>query len=58
MSSFKAQFVVGILRFQQWFDVDLLGFQIEHFGLFAIETLGYFLKNWGIFSYHLVTLPH
>jgi hypothetical protein len=26
MSSFKTWFVVGILRFQKWFDVDVLGF--------------------------------
>jgi hypothetical protein len=23
------KFVVGILRFQKWFDVDVLGFQIQ-----------------------------
>jgi hypothetical protein len=35
---FKPWFVVGILRFQKWFDVDVLGIQVElccrHFGLF------------------------
>jgi hypothetical protein len=40
--------------FQKWFDVDILGFQIElccrHFGLFWIgDCLGYFLKNRAIF---------
>jgi hypothetical protein len=32
------------LRFQQWFNVDDLGFQIElccrYFGLFGLETFG------------------
>jgi hypothetical protein len=43
----KTWFVVGILRFQKWFDVDILGFQIElccrFFGLFVWETF------WAIF---------
>jgi hypothetical protein len=50
----KKKFVVGILRFLKWFDVDVLGFQIElcfsYFGLFLLEdSLGYFWKNWAIF---------
>jgi hypothetical protein len=61
-SSFKTWFVEGILRFQNWFDVAVLGFKIElcgrHFGLFGLgDNSGYFLKNWGIFfSNLLVTL--
>ncbi len=35
---FKTWFVVCILRFQKWFDADILGFQTElccrYFGLF------------------------
>jgi hypothetical protein len=38
LSTFKAWFVVGILRVRKWFDVDVLGFQIEfrcrYFGIF------------------------
>jgi hypothetical protein len=29
ISSFKTWFVVGILRFQELFDVHVLGFQVE-----------------------------
>ncbi len=29
ISSFKAKYAVGILWVQQWFDVDVLDFQIE-----------------------------
>jgi hypothetical protein len=36
-------FVVGILSFQKWFDVDVLGFQIElccrYLGLFGLDTV-------------------
>jgi hypothetical protein len=61
MSSFKAWFVVGILRFQKWFVVDVLGFQIElccrYFGFFFTRPLfGLFLENLAIFSNLLVTL--
>ncbi len=61
ISSFITWFVVGILRFQKRSDVDVLGFQIKiccrHFGLFWLgDCLGYFLKNWAIFSNLLVTL--
>ncbi len=50
ISSFKTWFVVGILRFWKWFDVDVLGFQIHpccrYFGLFWLGNfLGYSLKN-------------
>ncbi len=52
--------VVSILRFQKWFDVDILGFQIEHccrleildwrlFGL-LFEKLGNFLKIFWCFT--------
>jgi hypothetical protein len=54
-------FVVGILRFQKWFGVYILNFQIalccRYFGLFLLgDFLGYFLKNWAIFLNLLVTL--
>ncbi len=43
-------FKVSKLR---WFDVDVLGFQIElcyrYLGLFALRLLGYFLEYWAIF---------
>jgi len=43
MSSFKTWFIVGILRFQKFFDVDALGFQIElicrYFDLFVWNTV-------------------
>ncbi len=43
ISSFKIWFVVAILSFWKWFDVDDLGFQIElccgYFGLFCLETV-------------------
>ncbi len=29
ISSFKTRFAVGILKFQKWFDVDVLNFQID-----------------------------
>jgi hypothetical protein len=49
-SSFKTRFAEGILRFQKWFDVDVLGFQIElcsrKIALFWLgDSSGYFLKN-------------
>jgi hypothetical protein len=62
ISRFKTWLVVGILRFQKWFDADVLGFQIElccrYFGLFWLgDFLGYFLKILGDFlSNLLVTL--
>jgi hypothetical protein len=61
MGSFKTWFVTGILRFQKWFGVEVLGFQIElccrYCGLFGLgDCLGYFLKNWVLFSNLLVTL--
>jgi hypothetical protein len=51
ISCLKTWFVVSILRFQKWFDVDVLGFQVElccrYFGLFWFgDCLGYFLENW------------
>jgi hypothetical protein len=47
-------FVAGILRFQKWFDVDVLGFQIElccrYFGLFLTGRLfGLFFEKFGFF---------
>jgi hypothetical protein len=37
ISCLKTWFVVGIFRFHKWFDVDVLGFQVElccgYFGL-------------------------
>jgi hypothetical protein len=52
-------FVVGILRFQKWFGVYILGFQIAlcctYFGLFWLgDLLGYFLKNILVTLYGLV----
>jgi hypothetical protein len=42
--------VVGILKFQKWFDADILDFPIYIFGIFGFgDFLGYFLKNWAIF---------
>jgi len=55
ISSFKAWFVVGILRFQKWFVVDVLGFQIElfcrYFGLLLTWQLfgQFFWKIWYFF---------
>jgi hypothetical protein len=53
-------FVVGILRFQKWFDVDVLDFKIElccrHFGLFAWRLFGLLFKKFGNFYNLLVTL--
>ncbi len=50
---FQNMFAVGI-RFKKWFDVDVLGFQIElccrYFGLFCLgDFLDYFQKNWANF---------
>jgi hypothetical protein len=61
MSSFKTWFVISILRFQKWFNVDALGFQIElicrYFDLFVWNTVwATFWKKWAIFSKVLVTL--
>ncbi len=47
-------FVVGILRVQNWSDVDPLDFQIELnegiLALFGLATvLAYISKNWAIF---------
>jgi hypothetical protein len=61
LSSFKTWFIVGILRFQKQCDVNVLDFQIElccrYFGILWLrDSLGYFLKNWAIFSNLLVTL--
>ncbi len=43
VSSFNTWFVVGILRFQKWFDVDVFGYQNElccrYFGLFLAWRL-------------------
>jgi hypothetical protein len=52
MSSFKPWFVLVILRFQKWFEVDVFGFQIEHwcryFGIFDRATVfGYFFQKFG-----------
>ena len=54
LNIFKTLFVVGILRFQKWFGVDVLGFQIElccrYFGLFWLgNSLGYFFGKLGNF---------
>ncbi len=51
-------FKVSKLR---WFDVDVLGFQIElccrYLGLFYLgDILGYFLEYWAFFSNFPVTL--
>ncbi len=42
LRSFETLFIKGILRFLKWFDVDVLGFQIEIcFGLFlALRLFG------------------
>jgi hypothetical protein len=60
---FKTWFVVGILRFQKWFDADVLGFQIKlccrysYFDLFSTwQLFGLFFEKNFIFSYLLVTL--
>ncbi len=53
-----------ILLFQNWFDVDILHFQIKiwykycrYFGIFLHwDCFGYFLQNWAIFSNLLITL--
>ncbi len=49
------------LRFQWWFVVDVLGFQIElccrYFGLFDLATFGAIFENFGNFFSNLqVTL--
>ncbi len=54
LSSFKVWFDVGILRFQKWFVVDVLGFQIElchrYFDLFWLGQLfGLFFEKNGNF---------
>jgi hypothetical protein len=57
LKKFGTWFVVGVLRFKKWFDVDILDFQFElwywyfrHFFSFQFRVfLGYFLKNWTIF---------
>ncbi len=37
-------FLVGILRFQKWFDVDVLGFKLR----FVLDNLAFFdLKTFG-----------
>ncbi len=62
ISSFITWFVVGILRFQKWFDVDVLGCQIElscrFFWPFLIwQLFGLFFEKFGnFFSNLLVTL--
>ncbi len=42
-SSFNTRFAVGIQRFQKWFDVDVLGFEIKilrwYFGMFGLLFL-------------------
>jgi hypothetical protein len=53
-----------ILVSQNWFDVDILHFQIQisfkfckYFGIFGLgDCFGYFLQNWAIFLNLLVTL--
>jgi hypothetical protein len=50
---FKTWFAEGILRFQKWFNVDILDFQLElsskYFGFFGLKAFfGQFLKNWAI----------
>jgi hypothetical protein len=53
INSFKTWSVVSILRFQRWFDVDVLGFQIQicyrYFGLFCLENVWATFKIWAIF---------
>jgi hypothetical protein len=35
----KQHLFVGILRFQKWFEVDILDFQIQHFGMCFVGQL-------------------
>ncbi len=58
MGTLKTWFVVGIFRFQKWFDVDILDFQFElcyrYLAFFDYET---FLATFGqFFAKLLVTL--
>ncbi len=48
ISSFKTWFVAGILRFQKWFDVDVLYFLVLNImAAFALETVwATFRKFW------------
>jgi hypothetical protein len=53
--SSKLWYVVGILMFLKWFDVDCLDFQIELRCRYFKIVLAIFLNNWVIFSSLLVT---
>jgi hypothetical protein len=37
---------VGILRFQKWFDLDVLAFELN-FGADILEIFGYFFQKLG-----------
>jgi hypothetical protein len=47
--SSKLWYVVGILMFQKWFDVDVLDFQIELLSRYFKIVLAIFSNNWVIF---------
>jgi hypothetical protein len=60
-SSFKTWFVGGILRFQKWLLVDVVGFQIKlccrYFGLFgAWRLFGLLFEKLGNFFFKSVFL--
>jgi hypothetical protein len=60
MGSFKTWFVVGTIRFQKWFDIDILNFQFDigyrYFGICFRDFWGYFKKNWAFSPKLMVTL--
>jgi hypothetical protein len=58
LGTLKTWFVVGILRFEKWFDLDIFDFQFElcyrYFGIFQFrDFLSNFSKNWAFFSQNL-----
>ncbi len=60
ISNFEGQFVAGILRFQQCFDVDGLDIQTEALVFWSLDSknvLATFSKIQAKFFYILVTLP-
>jgi hypothetical protein len=43
--------VVGILKFQKWFEANSLHFPLDIFGTFGFgDFFGYVLKNWASFK--------
>jgi hypothetical protein len=63
ISNLQTWLVIGILRFQKQFDVDVLDFQIElcyrYLGVFWFgDYLAQFLKNWAIFFKSSSGHPH